>query len=466
MRLMSHLPTPPEPPSSTACFDASERGTRESRRAGPPPTTFSAVGRFIAGSLVAIAVVVVGAFFALRPIAIEEAERHTREQVQILGGLVETAGLSDGLLRERPAALARLDNLVLSQILSESVMRVKVWSVDGRILYSDQPALIGERYDLGPEERRLFREGGADAELSQLSRPENRYERQEGKLLEAYTPIRTPTAPRCCSRYITASDRSARAETACCGRLPRRCWSAWWSCSSSRFPSPGPWPIASQRGHRDRERLLANAVDASAQERPRIASDLHDGVVQDLAGVAFGLAPLAEDADRRGASREASALRKSIARLRQGIRGLRTLLVEIHPPKLETTGLEAALNDLLSPLEAEGVATEVNVEDDPPAGPGLDPLIYRTANEAIRNVRAHSGATEVRVSVTRPEPGRVRLLVEDNGRGFSDSAREERAAEGHLGLSLLEGLVSETGGTLTVESDPGQGTTVELTVPA
>ena len=71
-------------------------------------------------------------------------------------------------------------------------MRVKIWSRDGTILYSDQPALIGERYKLGEEERRLFRTGGADAELSDSTGPENRYERQEGKLLEAYTPIRTP----------------------------------------------------------------------------------------------------------------------------------------------------------------------------------------------------------------------------------------------------------------------------------
>ena len=64
---------------------------------------------------------------------------------------------------------------------------MKIWSRDGRILYSDEPAIIGQRFGLGAEERELFTTGGADAELSDLSQPENRYERQEGKLLEAHT---------------------------------------------------------------------------------------------------------------------------------------------------------------------------------------------------------------------------------------------------------------------------------------
>jgi signal transduction histidine kinase len=211
---------------------------------------------------------------------------------------------------------------------------------------------------------------------------------------------------------------------------------------------------------------LTNAVEASTQERQRIAADLHDGVVQDLAGVAFGLAPLAEDADRRGAESEASALRNAIARLRLGIRGLRTLLVEIHPPNIESTGLEAALSDLLSPLDAEGVATQLQVDDRRPPGSALDPLVYRVANEAIRNVRSHAEATVVRVSLTRPAPETIQLVVEDDGRGFEQADRERRAAGGHVGLALMDNLVRQAGGELRVESEPGRGTTVELRVPA
>jgi signal transduction histidine kinase len=417
------------------------------------------------GSLAAIAVVVAGGFFALRSIAIEEARRDTREQVQIQGGLVESAALSNGVLREERAALARLDRLVLGQVLDESVVRVKIWSRDGRILYSDQPALIGERYGLDDGKRRLFRRGGADAELSTLSAPENRYERDEGKLLEAYTAIRTPNGtPVLFEIYQRFGSVTASGERLLRALVPPLLGGL---AVLLLFQVPLAWSMAGrlQRGHRERERLLSNAIEASTRERQRIAANLHDGAVQDLAGVAFGLAPLAEDADRRGARGEASALRDAIACLRQGIRALRTLLVEIYPPNLESAGLEEALDDLLSPMRDEGVVTELRVEDGDSLGPDLKALIYRVANEAIRNVRAHADATTARVSIDRPDPGMVRLLVSDNGRGFSARDREQSSAGGHVGLTLLEGLVREAGGMLEVESAPGRGTTLELKAP-
>lgn len=430
----------------------------------PPPSTGAAVARFVAGSLLAVAVVAVGGYFALRSITVEEAERNTREQVQLEGALVEAAGLSDGVLSGQPAALARLEALVLGRVLDSSLMRVKIWSRSGRILYSDQRSLIGERYRLGEDERGLFRKGGADAELSDLSKPENRFERAEGELLEAYTTIRTPDGtPVLFEIYQRVGSIKASAARLLGALAPPLLAGL---AVLLLFQVPLAWSMARrmQRGHRERERLLESAVDASAQERQRIAADLHDGVVQDLVGVAFGLAPLADEAERRGTGAEASTLRGAIARLRQGIRGLRTLLVEIHPPNLDSTGLEPALSDLLSPLEGEGVAVELKVEDAASHGAG-NALLYRVAGEAIRNIRAHADARRVRVSVARPAAGTVRLSVEDDGRGFGPEVRARRAGGGHLGLSLLEDLARQEGGSLAIRSSPGQGTRVELEVP-
>jgi two-component system NarL family sensor kinase len=441
-------------------------GRRRNRPAGGPPRVDAAVARFMLGSLAAIAVIVGGGFLALRDVALAEAEGDTRDRVRAEGQLVEAAGLSDGIMRGDATALRDLDDLVQGQIIGDSIVRVKLWTKGGTIVYSDEPALIKKRFTLGAEEIELFETGGADAELSDLSHPENRYERPQGKLLEAHTTIRTPGGTQLLfeiyERYSAVNASSRRLLGALAPPL------IGGLVVLVLFQLPLAWSMARrlQRGHREREALLANAVEASAQERRRIAADLHDGVVQDLAGVAFGLAPLAAEAQGRGDKAQASALRAATATLRQGVRALRTLLVELHPPNLASAGLRVALSDLLSPLAAGGIETSLEVEESPNGQAGGDQeLVYRVAREAIRNAQAHASASSVRVAVTRPAQGATRLVVTDDGVGFSSEQRSQRATNGHLGLTLLETIVEQAGGTLAVRSTPGSGTMVEMELP-
>jgi two-component system NarL family sensor kinase len=428
-------------------------------------STVWAVSRFMVGSLVAIAVIVVGGFFSLRDIAIKQAERDTRERVRIYGDLVESGGLDNRLISGDRTLLRRLDDLVQGKILNSSVTRVKIWSHDGRILYSDEPRLINQRFQLAADELALFDRGGVEAELSDLRKPENRYERPLGKLLEAHTVIRTREGEPVLFEIYQRFDSVSQSAGQLLGALAPPLIGGL--AVLLLFQAPLAWSMARRlkRGHRERELLLASAIEASDQERRRIAADLHDGVVQDIAGVAFGLAPLAEDAARRDDGREAAALHDAVARLRQGVRGLRTLLVEIHPPTLESAGLEAALHDLLSPLVAAGIVTELYVADSAAAGSGRDALIYRAAREAVRNAQAHADATMVCVEVTNPSPDTTRLVVTDDGRGFAPGERSRREADGHVGLTLLEGLVKQVDGTLAVSSEPGEGTRLQLEVP-
>jgi len=86
------------------------------------------------------------------------------------------------------------------------------------------------------------------------------------------------------------------------------------------------------------------------------------------------------------------------------------------------------------------------------------------AREAIRNARAHASSASVRVAVTRTA-GATCLVVADDGAGFTPQRRGEREAEGHLGLTLLEAIVEQAGGTLVVRSSPGEGTMVEMELP-
>ncbi len=220
-----------------------------------------------------------------------------------------------------------------------------------------------------------------------------------------------------------------------------------------------------QRGHEEREALLGNAIAASARERRRVASYLHDGPVQEIAGLAFSLAPLADEAAARGATAESNLLRTTIERLRRTVRDLRALLVELHPPHLAAAGLEAAIADLVSPLQASGVVVTVAIEGADRLDREQQALVYRVAQEAVRNVIAYAEAGSLRVELSVDDHA-ARLVVSDDGRGFTPELRARRLAEGHLGLSLVEELARQSGGSLAISSHEGAGTRVELTVPA
>lgn len=433
--------------------------------AGPPPRISTAVARFMLGSVLAIAVVVVGGFFALREVATDQAVDDTRERVQSMGRLLENVGLTEDLVHGKPEAIAKLDAIVRGSVLSGPIVRVKVWSRDGTVLYSDERALIGRKFTLAPGDRALFDGSAVAAELSDVKRPENQFERGQGDLLEAYsivhTPEGTPLLFEIYQRFsaVTANGRHllrAQAPPLLGGLLVLML-----------FQVPLAWSLGRrlQRGHRDRAALLANAVEASAQERRRIASDLHDGVVQNVAGVAFGLAPIAQAADRRGEHDEAEELRRSIRQLRQGVRDMRTLLVEIHPPNLDSVGLETALHDLLSPLESSGMKTTLAIDLDTTGGDASDALVYRVAREAIRNVETHAEAGSIQVGISRPSSEIVRLVVTDDGKGFEPADRERASVDGHVGLTLLDSLVRQAGGRLAIRSRPGEGTAVLLELP-
>ncbi len=221
---------------------------------------------------------------------------------------------------------------------------------------------------------------------------------------------------------------------------------------------PLAWWLARriQRGQDERERLLKRAIDASDVERRRIARDLHDGVVQDLAAVSYSLAAAAEEAP----APYDSNLRTAAAETRHGIGQLRTLLVEIYPPELHRAGLSAALADLLGTASGRGLETSLDVDPDLRLEPETEALFFRIAQEAVRNAVKHAGAESVSVRVAATESG-ARLVVEDDGRGFDPAAA---GGEGHFGLRVLEGLARDAGGELEIDSAPGAGARVTVEV--
>ena len=419
------------------------------------------VTQFALAGLAVLAVFGAAAVLALRSLGNAEALRDARQFATLAGqGIVEPT-VAPGLLRGRPEAIAAVDRMVQERVLGERVVRVKLWARDGRIVYSDEPRLIGTRFPLDAEKLDVLRTGATKASLSDLSGPENRYEREQGDLYEVYLPIRAPDGTPLL--FETYQRRSAVASTG------RRIWMPFAALLLGSLlllwlvQVPLAWRLGRrlQRTQAEREALLVRAVEASDDERRRIAADLHDGPVQDLAGISYSLSAAAQT-EESPATR--STLEQAAAGTRDAMRRLRSLLVEIHPPNLRASGLEAALADLLAPLQARGVETELRVD----APLGLDEeaerIVYRAAAEALRNVARHAGANRIAVSVERDEAW-VRLMVADDGAGFASDDRERRREEGHVGLSLLEELAARAGGRLDVRSAPGEGTTFELELP-
>ena len=425
----------------------------------------TSVTQFVLAGLAAVVLISAGTIYVVRRNATTEAIRNARDIAGIDGYAIAEPTLADGVVSGDAPALARLDTVVHERILSERVVRVKVWTPEGHIVYSDEPRLIGQAFDLGPAERVALRTGKIDADLSKLDEPENRYERPYNKLLEVYVPVHTAGGQKLLfETYLRYSSITASG---------RHIWGSFAPVMVGGLlllflvQVPLAWSMARglRQGQEERERLLQRAIDASDAERRRVARDLHDGVVQSLAGVSYSLAAAADRLDGGAHSADVgAALRQAAADTRRSMRDLRSLIVEIAPPNLHEEGLDSALGELVAPLAAEGVETAVDIDDAAAPSAGTQTLLYRVAQEAVRNVTAHANATRVSVSLTR-QNGSARLVVADNGQGFSPDRLEQRREEGHLGLTLLTGLVAEAGGHLVVASTPGEGTRLEAEVP-
>ena len=426
-----------------------------------PSSITATVAAFAGLGLAAVAVVAVLASVAIRHTTNQEALRDARELTRTAALSAVDPDLTDRVVTGDPAALARLDRAVRTRVLTSPVVRVKIWDLDGRIVYSDRQALIGRRFALSPAQLDAARRGGVAADVSDATEPENVFERGLGKLLEVYLPVRTPGGrPLLYEEYLRYG---AIAESS------RRQWNALLPAFGGALlvlalaQLPLAFWLARRLEQREQEReaLLVHVVEASDRERRRLAQALHEGPVQELAGLTWRLSAAA----RRAPPPLDTELDESAAAARQAQRGLRSVLVTLYPPNLRRVGLETALRDVAAPLRDAGVDVELDLADPAGLAPDAEALVYRVAEEALRNTQRHAAAGHVSVRLRRID-GRAVLRVRDDGVGFAPDDLAGAEAEGHRGLALLRDLAADAGGTLTVHAEPGHGTDLELDAPA
>jgi signal transduction histidine kinase len=210
---------------------------------------------------------------------------------------------------------------------------------------------------------------------------------------------------------------------------------------------------------------LGSRIGAAA--RARVARELHDGVIQSLIGLEMQV-----EVWRRSAASEDPSAGDRLARIQQVLRGeildLRDLMQQLKPPSIDAAQILEYLADLVGRFQQQtGIVAHFASEiEDLDLSPRVCGEIARIVQEALVNVRKHSGAKTVLVRVTAPD-GYWKFEIDDDGRGFGFAGRHSHAdlEIGRKGPVVIKERVRSIGGTLAVESAPGQGARVEIWLP-
>jgi len=214
--------------------------------------------------------------------------------------------------------------------------------------------------------------------------------------------------------------------------------------------------------HNELRNLTARLLTVTEEERSRLARDLHDDFNQQLAALGLELGQIQRAADERRDDVPArlQSFQERIGELSDGVR---SLAYRLHPSVLDYLGLETALDSECADFSArESVPTEFKAVRVPAGLPkDISLCLYRIAQEALRNVARHASSDRARVRLTG-EPGGIRLSVRDYGSGFHPDSAKMKSGLGIVGMQERARLVD---GHLTVDTEPGHGTVVEVWVP-
>ena len=211
---------------------------------------------------------------------------------------------------------------------------------------------------------------------------------------------------------------------------------------------------------------LHQVTRAQEEERKRISHELHDDTIQALVVLSRQL-DILTSSDKELPEDSRLHLEKLRQQSNNIIQGVRRLSQDLRPAALDRLGLLATLEWLATDVtEYSGIATKVNVvgsERRLPEEVGL--VLFRITQEAMRNVWRHSQATKAEITVEFDET-KIRVSVSDNGKGFSlPKTITDLARDGKLGLAGMQERAQLLGGTLTVKSEPGRGSSISVDIP-
>lgn len=374
-----------------------------------------------------------------------------------------------------PADTAALNHLFSDTGLGQGVVLFKIWSLDGRVLFSPYDALVGQSFPRDPGLMQASR-GEVVADISTLDEPENAYERSQfNRLVEVYAPVRAVTDGRVIAVnefYLRPDQLDAEIRDA-----QLRSWAVVSAIGFftyvilSGIVKRGSDTIRRQQAELQRrldqnvrlhERVRQAAGRTTAlneQALRRISADLHDGPGQALALALLRLDALQGPCETNEAC---SAARQDFATVQGAVRDaltdLRAISAGLRLPELGTMSVaDVAVRAIDDHQRRSGISVGRRLEGLPEQAPlAIKIALLRTLQEALSNATRHGEGKDVKVSVGR-EADTLRLLVEDHGPGF-DTQSVDRA--GHLGLAGMRERAELLSGSFEVQSTPGEGTTV------
>lgn len=435
------------------------RPRESSPRSGRRPLTTFILLTLAVGLVLAMGTLML-AESAARRLALDDAERRG----QAIADRLASPLVDEDVRAGRASSFADLDRVLRERMRDGSVASIKIWDASGRILWADDAAVIGRTFALDPPVRALFDGDGVSATVSDLEAAENVSEAGETELLEVYAgttdadgvPIVVetylPTEPiddytgTIVGRFLPILLGSLLVFVAVVVLLAR-------TLTAQVARAEGAAAESARR-----------AVRASDLERRRIAVDLHNGVIQDLAGLGYVLPSLAR-AVRGGQDLGASADRVEEAGrlISDNLDGLRRLSTDLYPPNLSGDGLADAIDRLVADrAPAAGLETQVDVAPELGIDDDLGRLVFGIVREGLQNVVKHARASRVQVWVG-PVDREIVVRVADDGIG--PGSEPGHSPDGHLGLRLLRDDVHAMGGSLVVSEGAEGGTVLEAGLP-
>ncbi len=441
--------------------------------------------------LVSLAVVVVGgavvAWVLSQLIETSAINRTTSVTALYVESFVapELQSLANGSSLTQPE-IDSLQNLLTNSPVGQRIVAFRIWSTDGRILYSPNPELIGRTFAMDGDRGRAA-QGAVTGDISNLTDPENVYERQHwSHLLEIYLPVRASR-----SSLIIAVAELYQLPDELEAEVNHDRLLAWGLVAGAallaylalaRVVHQGSEKIISQDSElSERVRQLSALLDQNAGlhsrlrraaarttalnelERRRIGSDLHDGPTQTLAFAMLRLDAVESHLDEtgHGGDEDLGSVRGALA---EALGEMRTIAAGLRTPELEKARPAEIVRRAVADVERRaGTRANVDTRGIPARAPLATKIaLYRILSEALSNAARHGGGTGVEVRVTDSGDGYLMAEVRDKGPGFNLRQRPRR---GHLGLVGMRERAELLGGRLELESSPGAGTRVRAFLP-